>query len=64
MAAEGERCEGDEGLGQWRPNAMRVGNRHVVSVPDSWCAGFDEHRSGAGFESLLASPTGTSPIAG
>ena len=64
MASEGEEREGDERLGPWRPNAIRVGNRRLVSVPDSWGVGFDEHRSGPGFEGLPTAPMSASDMPG
>ena len=36
VASKGGEREGDERLGPWRPNAIRVSNRHLVSVPDAW----------------------------
>ena len=46
VASERDEREGDERLGPWRPNAIRVRNRHLVSVLDPWGVGFDEQRSG------------------
>lgn len=64
MASEAEEREGDDRLGPWRPNAIRVSNRYLVSGPDSWGVSFDEHRSGAGFEGLPPAPLSASDMTG
>ena len=64
VASEGGEREGEDGLGPWRPNAIRASNRHWGSVLDSRGVGFDETRRGAGFEGLPTAPMNASDMPG
>jgi hypothetical protein len=62
VAAEGEWCDGDDGLRPWSPNSIRLSERILVSALDLWRVGFTGNRTGAGVESSPASPPGSSVV--